>query len=635
MSDRPQSTILLVDDDEPKRYSIARTLRRAGYAVEEAALGAQALRLATAGPDLIILDVKLPDIDGFEICRRIKSDPATRGIPVLHVSVTFVDIEDKIQGLESGADGYLTSVVEPLELLATVRALLRARRAEESAQLTARQWQTTFDAISDGVMLLDREGKVVQVNRTLEGLLARPWGDLVGKDIPSLLDDPEHSARALFESTRESGARSSCEVWRGDSWFRVSVDPIRDEDRVIKGALCLVSDITGQKRLETQLLDQARRLQEGDRRKDEFLAMLAHELRNPLAPLTHALEIAGSPAAPPETARDALDIARRQVQHMARLVDDLLDVSRITRGKIDLRKQSVDFRAIVAQTVETSRSLMEARGHDFSATLCPGPLLLEGDSTRLEQIVTNLLTNAAKYTDPGGRISAGLSSEDGRAILTVRDSGIGITPEMQRTIFDLFVQADQSLDRAQGGLGIGLTLVRSLVEQHGGTIAVRSEGTGCGSEFIVRLPLLPTASGGAGNVDGPAPEAAPHPMRVLVVDDNRDSALTLGMLLEFRGHEVRYAGDGFQVDSIVDSWNPDAVVLDIGLPGMDGYQVARRLVERLGPDRPRLIALTGYGGDEPRRRAFEAGFDHHFVKPVELEGLDRVLSTSERRESPA
>jgi PAS domain S-box-containing protein len=626
MSDRPGATILLVDDDEPKRYSIARTLRRAGYAVMEAVTGSEALRMVASRPDLIVLDVKLPDIDGFEVCRRIKSEPTTRAIPVLHVSGTFVDLEDKIQGLDSGADGYLTSVAEPLELLATVRALLRACRAEDAAQLSARQWQTTFDAISDGVMLLDGEGKVVQVNRTLERLLSRPWNELVGKDIPSLLGDPEQSARTLFDRMLESGARSSRDVALGDLWLRVSVDPIRGEGHVTKGALCLVTDITSQKRLEMQLVAQARRLQEDDRRKDEFLAMLGHELRNPLAPLSHALELIGSPAAAPEMAREALEVARRQVQHMSRLVEDLLDLSRITRGRIELRTHSVDFKAIVAQAIESSRPLMESRRHEFEAVLCAEPLPLDGDPTRLEQIVTNLLNNAAKYTDPGGKISARLSRENDRAILCVRDSGIGITAEMQRSIFDLFVQVDQSLDRAQGGLGIGLTLVRSLAELHGGTISVHSEGSGRGSEFIVRLPLNAEAPVPVDKLPATPESTLPSLRRVLLVDDNRDSVRTLAKVLELRGFEARSAGDGPKALEITEAWNPDAVVLDIGLPGMDGYQVASRLRELRGDRAPALIAMTGYGGDEARRQALDAGFDYHFVKPVNLDDLTRVLS---------
>ncbi|MHB1559902.1 MAG: PAS domain-containing hybrid sensor histidine kinase/response regulator, partial [Isosphaeraceae bacterium] len=594
---------------------------------------AEALRMALARPDLIILDVKLPDIDGFEVCRRIKSDPATRGVPVLHVSNTFVDIDDKVQGLESGADGYLTSVAEPLELLATVRSLLRARRAEDAAELSARQWQTTFDTISDGLMLLDGGGRVVQVNRTLERMLARSWSELVGHDVPAILGGDER-ARALFERMVESGERSSRDVELGPLWLRVSMDPIRDASGAVRGALCLVADITGLKRLEMQLLGQARRLQEDDRRKDEFLAMLGHELRNPLAPLSHALELIATPELSPDLATEALEIARRQVRHMARLVEDLLDLSRITRGTIELRRQPVEFRPIVAHAIESSRPQMEARRHEFVATLCPDALPMDGDPTRLEQIVTNLLNNAAKYTEPGGRVAVDLARQGGEAVLIVRDTGIGITPEMQRCIFDLFVQADRALDRSQGGLGIGLTLVRRLTELHGGTIDVSSDGPGHGSEFVVRLPVqaeAPAASVARSPDEAPAP---PPLRRVLLVDDNNDSVKTLSMVLRLRGFDSRHALDGPRAIAITADWRPHAVVLDIGLPGMDGYQVAARIREQAGDDCPTLVALTGYGGAEARRQALEAGFHHHFIKPVNLDELFLVLAASAPRGAP-
>ncbi len=630
MSEPTPTRILLVDDDEPKRYLLGRTLRRAGYVVEEASSGAEALRRSLTRPDLVVLDVKLPDVDGFEVCRRIKSDPATRGIPVLHVSSTFVDIEDKVQGLESGADGYLTSVAEPLELLATVRALLRARRAEDAAELSARQWQTTFDTISDGVMLLDGEGRVVQVNRTLERLLGRPWSELVGHGVPAILGGDE-PARAIFERMLASGERSSRDVEHGALWLRVSMDPIRDASGAVRGALCLATDITGLKRLEVQLLAQAHRLQEDDRRKDEFLAMLGHELRNPLAPLAHALELIATPELPPDLATEALEIARRQVRHMSRLVEDLLDLSRITRGTIELRRQPLEFRPIVAHAIESTRPQMEARRHEFAAALCLDALPMDGDPTRLEQIVTNLLNNAAKYTEPGGRVAVALVRRGNEAVLTVRDTGIGITPEMQRCVFDLFVQADRSLDRSQGGLGIGLTLVRRLTELHGGTISVFSEGPGRGSEFIVRLPVQAEAP--AGSVAGPSDSVAgPSPrLRVLLVDDNSDSVKTLAMILGLRGFDTRHALDGPQSIAMAAEWRPDAVVLDIGLPGMDGYQVAARIREQAGNACPTLVALTGYGGTEARRQALDAGFDHHFIKPVNLDELASVLAASAPR----
>src|SRR5579883_1042592 len=538
MIDRPAAIVLLVDDDEPKRYAVAKTLRRAGYTVHEAGTGSEALRRVATRPDLVILDVKLPDMDGFDVCRRIKSDPATCTIPVLHISSTFVDIEDKVQGLESGADGYLTNVAEPLELLATVRALLRARRAEDAAQLSTRQWQTTFDTISDGVLLLDGQGRVVQVNRTLERILGRSWSDLVGQDLPSLLGGLPASEPPLFEQMIESGTRESRDVHRGDSWLRISIDPIRDAESAIKGGLCLVSDITSQKRLEMQLLRQAQRLQEDDRRKDEFLAMLAHELRNPLASLSNALEIIGQLHDRSDEVTEAIPIARRQIQHMGRLLEDLLDVSRITRGKVELRKQMVDFGTIVAHAIETCQPLVDSHGHELSAAIPADPIPLDGDPTRLEQIVANLVNNAAKYTEPGGRIAVSLVREGNQAVLRVRDTGIGISPEMQRRIFDLFVQADRSLDRSQGGLGIGLTLVRSVVELHGGTIAVQSDGVGQGSEFLARLPMPSESTPLAEPDRSSTVTVAPAHLRILLVDDNRDCIRTMTKLLELHGHQV-------------------------------------------------------------------------------------------------
>ena len=631
MIDRPEATILLVDDDETKRYTIAKTLLRAGYTVEEAATGSEALRLAAMRPDLVILDVRLPDLDGFEVCRRLKSDPATRAIPVLHISSTFVDIEDKVHGLESGADGYLTNVAESLEMLATVRALLRARRAEDAAQLTNRQWQATFDTISDGVMLLDGSGHVVRVNRTLERILGLPWGELVDRDLPSLLGVPPDGGRPLFDRMLRSGGREIREVSLGESWLRVSVDPIRDADQVIKGALCLVSDITSQKRLQMQLLRQAERLQEADRRKDEFLAMLAHELRNPLAPLSNSLEIVGFPDADVSDVSEALQIARRQIQHMGRLLEDLLDVSRITRGKVELRNQELDFGTIVTHAIETTRPFIASRGHDLTAALPSELIPVQGDPTRLEQIVSNLLNNAAKYTEPGGRIDVRLTREGDQAVLSVHDTGIGIAPEMQDQIFDLFVQGDHSLDRSQGGLGIGLTLVRSLVELHGGAISVTSEGLGRGSRFVVRLPVFAEKSCQTRDASNTTDAARGDRLRILLVDDSRDSTRTLGKILELRGHEVRSAEDGHTAIEVVDSWKPDVVLLDIGLPGMNGYRVAERLRERWGSDRLKMIALTGYGGEEARTRSLEAGFDFHLVKPVNFEELYQVLADISRR----
>ncbi|HVX61072.1 MAG TPA: PAS domain S-box protein [Pirellulales bacterium] len=366
-------------------------------------------------------------------------------------------------------------------------------------------------------------------------------------------------------------------------------------------------------------------LRETDRLKDEFLAMLAHELRNPLAPIRNSLHILKQPETDGPTDHQMLSIAERQVQHMARLLDDLLDVSRISRGSIELRKEPLDLTTVVNRSVEAARPLFEQRGHELTVSLPPASLRVKADATRLEQVLTNLLNNAAKYTDPGGHISVDLEGQSGEAILRVRDTGIGIAPEMLPRIFDPFVQAERRLDRAQGGVGIGLTLVNRLVALHGGRVAANSPGLGQGSEFTVRLPTT-TEGGEAGANDPAGGEAQPLPrLRVLVVDDNPDAANTLALLLRFAGQDVQTAYDGPSAIARAQEFMPELVLLDIGMPGMDGYEVAARLRNETGLGSVLLVALTGWGQDEDRRRSAEAGFDQHMVKPVEPQRLREVL----------
>ena len=628
MAGRPPETVLIVDDDEAKRHAVAKILRRAGYLIREGETGADALRLAAERPALIILDVKLPDVSGFEVCQRIKEDPATAAIPVLHVSTTFVDIEDRIHGLEGGADGYLTDVLEPLELVATVKALLRARKAEEAAQISTKQWQVTFDAINDGVVLLDRDGRAVQVNSAMEGMLGKSWNELSGQEIHDLLSIPPVPEDSPFLRMLDTGQREAVDLTLGDRWIRVTVDPIRDADGDINGGLCIASDITDRRRLEEELRRRAEELAAADRRKDEFLAMLAHELRNPLAPISNALEairLARSNAAATE---EALNIARRQIGHMARLLDDLLDVSRFTRGKVHLRKVPVDLTTILRQAVETSRPLIEKSGHEFLTSFPAETVWLDGDPTRLAQIVANLLNNAAKYTDRGGRIALVADREGDEAVVRVRDNGIGLSAEMLPRVFDLFAQADRSLDRSQGGLGIGLTLVRSLVQLHDGNVSVESRGPGQGSEFIVRLPASSRAqSTPVANKDATSAEESAYPLlRLLVVDDSQDSARSLARVLKLWGYEVRVAHDGLEAIEAASAQAFDVILLDIGLPGINGYEVAERLRDQFGSARPVLVALTGYGQAEDLARSQSVGFDDHLVKPVNLERLRAMLS---------
>jgi signal transduction histidine kinase len=370
-------------------------------------------------------------------------------------------------------------------------------------------------------------------------------------------------------------------------------------------------------------------VREADRRKDEFLAMLAHELRNPLAPIRNALHIMKQAGADGAVVQRVREMMERQVQHMTRMVDDLLDVSRITRGKIELRKEVVDLASVVDRTVETARPLFEDRRQELTVDLPPQPVRLEADPTRLEQVLANLLNNAAKYTDHGGRIGLSAKQEGGELVLRVRDTGVGIAADMLARIFEPFVQSDRVLHHSQGGLGIGLTLVRSLVEMHGGSVTAHSDGPGKGSEFIVRLPALSPKQplpGARAAGEGSEPVGAAPQRRILVVDDNVDAAESLTMLLRMEGHDVRVAHDGPAALAAVEADPPDLVFLDIGMPVMNGYDVAQRLRQRPGLDKLTLVAMTGWGQEEDRRRSHEAGFDHHLVKPADPDALHHLLA---------
>jgi CheY-like chemotaxis protein len=355
--------------------------------------------------------------------------------------------------------------------------------------------------------------------------------------------------------------------------------------------------------------------------------MLAHELRNPLAPIHSSVEVMRMLGPTDPNHQRARETIERQVKQMTHLVDDLLDVSRITTGKIRFQMEPVELAIVVARAVETSRPLIEARSHELSVTLPPDPVMVQGDATRLAQVVANLLNNAAKYTARGGHIWLTVEQGLEEAVLRVGDNGAGIPPDLLPKVFDLFTQGDRSLDRSEGGLGIGLTLVKSLVEMHHGTVEVHSEGHGKGSEFVVRLPILERRRERRQDTHDPS-TARPCRVsrRILVVDDNVDGANSLAMYLRMQGHEVRIANDGPAALDAAQALQPEVVLLDIGLPKMDGYEVARRLRAQAGTKDALVVAVTGYGQEEDRRRAQEAGFDAHLVKPADISALQRLLS---------
>lgn len=376
-------------------------------------------------------------------------------------------------------------------------------------------------------------------------------------------------------------------------------------------------------------------LREAHRRKDAFLAMLAHELRNPLAPIRNALEVLRLAGDDPVRREEARAVMERQLQQAVRLVDDLLDLARIGQGKIELRRDRVPLAAVVQRAVETSRPLLESAGHQLTVCLPAQPVLLDVDPARMAQVLSNLLNNAAKYTEPGGHVwlTAEVQRDGPQAppqlTLRVRDTGVGIPPGVLPLVFELFAQEERSRGRSQGGLGIGLALVRGLVELHGGTVDAASDGPGKGSEFLVHLPLPrqePQAKGARGPSPDPAVSPASSRKRVLVVDDNRDAAESLALLLRLNGYDVRVAYDGEAALQVARDYLPDVAVLDLGLPRLDGYEVARRIRQEPALAGITLVAASGYGQEEDRRRSGEAGFDLHLIKPVEMEDLLRILS---------
>jgi len=465
----------------------------------------------------------------------------------------------------------------------------------------------------DGLIVVGRSDNVILfANPAAAALVGRPGVDLRGERLGTTVAPGE---TVEWEVSRASGPPRLVELKAVDvEWAATPA--------------CLVSvhDVTDARRVAHaygELLEKERALraaaEENDRRKDEYLAMLAHELRNPLAPLRNALYMLRRPDTLPAHQQWAWDVVRRQVRQLGQLVDGLIDAARVTRGRVELKREVVDLAALVRGCCEIAKAQFARRRHEWLADLPERPLRVEGDPLRLEQVVANLLDNAAKYTEAGGRVEVRLRRDGKDAVLDVRDTGAGISAVLLPRIFNLFEQAERPLDRGDGGLGIGLTLVRKLTELHGGNVTATSPGVGQGSCFTVRLPAM------AENAPSQS-RANPLPQRrVLVVDDNRDLAESLGMVLRLWGHDVKVVYDGPGALAAAREYRPDVVFLDIGLPGLDGYEVARRLRGPLGFRDARVVAITGYGREEDRRKAREAGFDVHLTKPVDPEELQKLL----------
>jgi PAS domain S-box-containing protein len=590
------------------------------------------LHLGSCTPQMLPGELTLRLPGGIAVCCRSESAlyQARRGDAPAQIMLRLTP--------QAESSSRFLKLSEQVEVLS--QDIGRRRRVEAALFEERERLRITLASIADAVIVTDTDGLITFMNGVAETLTGWAGDEAGGRPIDDVFVIVHHDTRAPVESlvakVLSEGVvvglpshtvlvnRSGAELPIDDSGA-----PVRDDQGRMIGVVMVFRDVSERNALEHALRRQAELLVSADRRKDEFLAMLAHELRNPLAPLSNGvslLRMRGNED--PQTATIAL-MMERQLHHLTRLVNDLLDVSRITRGLIVLQRKPIELSAAISLAVELAQPLIDDHLHELLVELPPQPVRLEADITRIAQVIANLLANAAKYTPKGGRIELRCSVADGHLRIGVRDNGIGLPPELTGKVFDLFQQADRALDRSQGGLGIGLTVARAMVEMHGGSVAAHSEGVGRGSEFVVCLPLF-EAQAPAQLQPPPLPALDPPPItcpgvRVLVVDDNLDSAGTLCVLLEHWGHPVKVVHCGNDAIAAFAAFDPDVVLLDIGLPGMDGYEIARRL-RRLPRQRPlRLIAVTGYGRDEDRRKSDAAGFDLHLLKPLDLDALQELL----------
>ncbi|MGE3315699.1 MAG: response regulator [Planctomycetaceae bacterium] len=674
---------ILIVDDEPKNLTVLESLlENPDYRLVRAESADQAL-MALIAEDfaLLILDIQMPGMNGFELAQMVKLRKRTASIPIIFLTAHYSEQEHVLEGYQTGAVDYLHKPINPVILRSKVsvfaelhrktrecsvvnHALLaevaERRRAQEelshmAQELEQRVLQRTAQLMKVNTALRTSEERfqlalknsrilVYTTDRDLRYTwISDPGASRFSIPILGRRDDelvPPEQAQPLMELKKRVldsgiGAREvlSFKIDGRRFDYDLTVEALVNEQGERIGVTVAAMEIT-------DLKDAEAALKEADRRKDEFLATLAHELRNPLAPIRNAIQILNLEGAGPEEWEHAKDIIDRQSRQMTRLVDDLLDVSRIQTGKLVLQFETIRLDDVVRGAIETCGPLIKQFGHTLNVSIPPEEILLKGDLTRLSQVFSNLLNNSAKYTERGGAISLIAERAGAEVCISVKDNGMGIPQEMLPDVFEMFTQVDRHLHRSQGGLGIGLRLVKRLVELHGGSVQAISAGTDAGSEFLVRLPLLQNTSSngdplppGTGLRAMNNSNASSQKLRILVVDDNRDSVESLRLLLTFLGHDVRVAYDGLEGISVAEEFRPEMILLDIGMPKLDGYETCRRIRSYDWGRQIAIIAQTGWGQQDDRRRTQSAGFDHHLVKPVNHATLNELLERVASRES--
>jgi len=641
--DRGQHTVLVVDDNPVTRYSTGRVLRAAGFKTVEAASGQEALDQTKANNiSAVVLDVHLPDFDGFEVCRRLRAEPETAVVPVIHLSATYLEDRHKVAGLNSGADAYITHPAEPPILVATVQALVRARMAEEQVRRSEAKFRAIYARAESGIALIDAAGRFVELNPALMKMLGRPDAEVVGRRISEFAAPESEQTlreRTEGESTVNEFGRELLTIRRPDgtdAHVELSLSPY-GEPGLRVAIVSNVSDRVALEQQRQQLLEreQAARMmaERHSQTKDDFVAVLSHELRNPLNAMLMGIHVLQRRNISDEVAQ-GLKMIERNANTQARIIADILDLSRLNSGKLMLERSMVDAAGIVRATVDGMQPAFDERRVSVHCDLDSGAGPAWIDATRFQQILWNILTNAVKFSYPGGRVVVLLTRDDTLLQLVVRDYGQGIDPAFIGMVFEKFSQGLAPGNLSQGGLGLGMSIVKHLVELHGGTVRAESEGAGTGATFTVALPLT------AHRADIPRSDFADSSKRVLdsdiqglsilVVEDDEQAREMLSLILRERGAHVATASDYATALEAFDAAAPAVLVSDIGLPGRDGYDLVREIRQResAGTSRRPLcaIALTAFGRPEDKSMAIAAGFDLHMSKPLKAYQLVTAIA---------